>query len=419
MSGKWLKVLRFEITTLISRFSFWFGLVGVPLIGFVILGVATLINTTQVGSAEPVQQMSKLFSQPQDDRPQGFVDLSGLIKYGQGTVKGLDVRQYSSENDASQALTEGAIRGFYVIPADFIKRGDINYYEPEFNVLGGQSDSGAFERMIDYNLLQGDQKTYNWVYSPMNLQSISLAKTDAPERDNSSMLTFFLPYAVMMIFYIIILGTSSLMLSSISKEKENRVIESLLMSISPTEMLLGKIAGLGIIGLVQVFLWVGSGMLMLVVGGLIFSALTGFQLPISMIAWSAIFFILGYIVYASLMAGIGALAPNLKEGSQATTLVILPLMIPLFLISAIIQSPNGAVAVVLSIFPFTSPTTMMMRLSTVSVPFWQLALAVILLVLTAFLIIRMVAQMFRAQTLLSGQSFNIRRWLLAMVGKNP
>lgn len=117
------------------------------------------------------------------------------------------------------------------------------------------------------------------------------------------------------------------------------------------------------------------------------------------------------------MAGIGALVPNLREASQATFLVILPLIIPLMFISLLINRPESTVALVLSLFPLTSPVAMMTRLAATPVPFWQLGLAAVLQALTAIFIVRLVSGMFRAQNLLSGQPFSIKVFLRALAGK--
>jgi ABC-2 type transport system permease protein len=97
--------------------------------------------------------------------------------------------------------------------------------------------------------------------------------------------------------------------------------------------------------------------------------------------------------------------------------VILPMIIPLMFVSVLVQQPNGVLAVGLSLFPLTSPVTMMLRLSVTIVPAWQLALSVILLLVTAVLILRVVARMFRAQTMLSGQPMSLKTIYQLILGK--
>jgi ABC-2 type transport system permease protein len=221
-----------------------------------------------------------------------------------------------------------------------------------------------------------------------------------------------------MLYYVLILMSASLLLNSVTKEKENRVLEILMSSVSSRQLLTGKITGLGIASLFQAVIWVGTGFAVLRLSGRSFDISHAFQLPLSFLAWGFIFFVLGYALYASLMASVGALVPNLREASQATFIVIIPLVIPLMAISIIIRDPNGALATILSLFPLTAPVTMMTRLAATSVPLWQTTLAAILLALTAVWIVRAVANMFRAQTLLSGQPFSLQRLFRALAGKS-
>jgi ABC-2 type transport system permease protein len=237
------------------------------------------------------------------------------------------------------------------------------------------------------------------------------------QRDSEHWLTFFLPYIITFLFYIVILTSSTLMLNSVTSEKQNRVMEILMTSVTPTQMLTGKIIALGITGLLQTVVWLGAGMLMLRYSQNAFDLSAAFQLPISVLLWGIVFFILGYAVYASLMAGVGALVPNLRESSQLTTIVIMPMVIPLIFISSLITTPDSPLSTVLSLFPLTSPVSMMTRLSATTVPFWQIGLAVILLAATAVLLVRASATLFRAQNLLSGKTVSARDFIKALSGK--
>ena len=125
----------------------------------------------------------------------------------------------------------------------------------------------------------------------------------------------------------------------------------------------------------------------------------------------------GYALYASFMAGAGALAPNLREASQVTFLVMVPMIIPLMMIGALSQNPDGALSVGLSLFPLTAPVAMMARMAATEVPLWQGGLSLGLVIVSAVLAVRWVGGLFRTQTLLSGQTFNVKLFLSALVGK--
>lgn len=326
---------------------------------------------------------------------------------------------YPQVSAARRAMDAGEISAYFVVPADYVEKGKLSLYMPEYNLVTSTARSQELVNLINYNLLGGDHALAWGIIQPIQkLDEINVSSQSSPSASvNDSPWVFGLAYGVMMLFFISIMGSSTLLLNSLTNEKENRVIEILMVSTSPRQLLLGKIAGLGLIGLFQMLIWAISSMVLLQLSGSSLNLPSELIMHPSFIAWGILFFILGYLVYASLMAGIGALVPNLREASQVTVLVMLPLMTPMILITALTNMPNGVLAVALSLFPLTAPTTMMMRIFFGHVPLWQLLLSVALLIATTLLVIRLVAGMFRAQTILSGQAFQIKRFFLALVGK--
>lgn len=418
-----LSIFKHEVFTLISRFSFWFGVLGIPIIGFLIYAGINWINQREQqmngeNAESPIAGVQEMFTPAEETRPQGFVDPGGLIQRFPEDTPPADLIAYASESEARRDLDSGKISAYYVIPADYVDNGKLKVYVEEFNLVSSGGRAGQVSRLIAYNLLGGEQNLADLIDRPIvEVDEVSLAPQDAPVRDKDSGLTFFLPYSVSMFFMFSILGSAGMMLNSVAKEKENRIMEVLLLSASPHQLLLGKIVGLGIVGLMQVLIWSVSAFTLMRLSGQTFNLPPEFLLDPSILVWGIVFFLLGYLIYAALLAGVGALVPNLREASQATFIVSLPLMIPLFLISALIDSPNGALSTALSLFPLTSPPSMMLRLAAGSVPLWQILLAVGLLLITTLLVIRAVAGLFRAQTIMTGQSFQIKRFFLALIGK--
>ena len=408
-----LLVLKNEIVNQLTRPSFWLVALGLPLIGALIFAGVGVINRNAAAS----QTVSQVFTSPQDNRPEGYVDLSGLIRQIPASVPAGKFIAFPDETAARKALLTGQISSVYIVSPNYIQDGKVTYIRPDFNPLASSGDqSGSFTWLLQVNLAGGDSLFASLVNGPAKLEDVSLAT--APQPDQKNALALWTPYIVTILFYMLIIGASSLLLSSVSKEKENRVTEVLLTSITSQQLLTGKILGLGIVGLGQTLLWLGMSYLLLNLSGQTFKLPSEIHLPVSFLAWGLVFFLLGYAVYASLMAGLGALAPNLREASQATFVITLPLMIPLFLSSSVfMQEPNGAIATGLSLFPLTAPVAMMARLSAGGVPGWQAALAIVLLALTAVLILRAVAGMFRAQALLSGQGFKLKTYFKALMGK--
>jgi ABC-type Na+ efflux pump permease subunit len=125
--------------------------------------------------------------------------------------------------------------------------------------------------------------------------------------------------------------------------------------------------------------------------------------------WTIVFFILGYLAYACALAALGALAPNMREGSQYTFFLLLPLMVPLWFSQVFVTDPHGVAATAFSLTPLTSPTSMVTRMAAGGVPTWQPVLAALLLAATCYLFVILAARFFRADTLLSAEALTWRR----------
>jgi len=409
--NKTFLVLKHELKTVLTRPSFLFAIFGIPIIGATVFFIAGQLS--KGSSSQNI--LALLISSPPTVQAEGYIDQAGVIKNIPSSVQAGLFVDYPNEAAAIKALESSEIAAYYIIPADYVQTGEITYIRPDFNPIGSSDQSNTMEWILKVNLLGGDEQIASLVNGPKNTERVSLSPE--PQRDANNMLTYFMPYAVMMLFYIILLSSASLLLSSVAKEKENRVMEILMVSVTPRQLLTGKIIGLGIVGLLQVVAWVGTGRILLARSGTTFNLPIAFQLPPSFLIWGLVFFLLGYAVYASLMAGLGALVPNLREASQATILVIFPLIIPMVLNSFLINEPQSIISIVLSLFPLTSPVAMMTRLAAGGVPLWQILLAAILLAGTAVFVVRAVARMFRAQTILSGQPFSRKMFFNTLLGK--
>jgi len=207
--------------------------------------------------------------------------------------------------------------------------------------------------------------------------------------------------------------SSSFMLRSVSREKENLTVEVLLVSLRPRDLMLGKVLGLGLVGLLQMGIWLGGSLLTIQRGGSMLATLgimlSQVTLPPGFLVWGLLYFVLGYILYASALGAIGALAPNARETGQFTYIVMVPMMIPVLLSNAFVESPNGALATIVSLFPLTAPTAMLPRLAAGGVPFWQPIVSLVGLAITTYLFVLIAARFFRADTLLSSASMSWAR----------
>jgi len=183
----------------------------------------------------------------------------------------------------------------------------------------------------------------------------------------------------------------------------------LLVSVSPRALMLGKVIGLGAVSLMQMVIWVAVGGLALEGGLTTYLGALDVSLPAGLGAYLIVYVALGYLSYAASLAAIGALAPNLREGAQFQFLVLLPLLLPLFLYYPLTEEPNGVLAVVLSLVPFSAPMAMALRLTMTAVPGWQVAVSIAGMAATSYVLVVLAARFFRADTLLSGAAITWSR----------
>jgi ABC-2 type transport system permease protein len=411
MKKTWI-VFKTEFINTLTRRSFLLTLILVPLVPALILGGVALFGD----DGDDGQGMG-IFQPPQPESlTEGMVDRAGIITTLPDWVSEERLIAYSSEEAARQAALAGEISGYYVIQKDFIQTGAVHYNREDFNPLSALDSTEIMQEVIEFNLLGADPQRYRLFEEPVQIEQIDLDPEEV-DRDEDNILAFYVPYGVTMLFYVLILTSASLMLNSVAKEKENRVMEILVSSIKPNQLLVGKILGLGLVGLLQMVFWMGSGLILLHLGGDTLNIPPSLQLSPEIFLWGIPFFILGYLLYATIMAGAGALVPNVKESTQATFIVILPILVPLIMIGVIINQPDAPLPVILSLIPFTAPNTIMTRMAVTSVPVWQLLLSMALLGITIFFLIRAVTKMFRAQLLLTGKKFNLGLYIKALSGK--
>jgi ABC-2 type transport system permease protein len=405
--NKTLLVMRNEIITTARRPSFLLVAFGLPMVAMIVMLIASLMNRASPPAATDAGTRSS------PTQAEGFVDRSGIIKLVPAGIPPRSLIAFPDEAAARQSLQSGSIQAYYVVAEDYVRSGRIDYVHPRASLTLSDASSWTIRWTLLVNMLGGDTALASSVWAPMDLKVTSLARQQRAG-DNASL--DMLPYAVAFVLYVVLIMATSLLRNSTGEERKNRVQEILLMSVSPQQLLAGKIAGLGVVGLGQMLLWAVITSALLRIGGQTFSFLAGFDLPASFIVWATIFFLLGYAVYGSLLAGLGALTgPNVPGSSTADFVIIWPSFLPLLFWMVTAEDPHGALSVGLSLFPLTAPVGMLLRLVAGDVPLWQTVLSALLMAVTAYAVLRAVARVFRAQLLLTGQTMTAGRFLAVLL----
>ena len=376
---KWITIAKHEYTYNVQRKEFLFVTLGLPLFIFVIVGLPVLLAASSTGYEE---------------YRIGYVDKTGLFDPGNFT-------RYANEELAKKELLEGGITHFFVIPADYVASGKIDIFSIKRKFPGSSAVEGQIEGFLLDNLLKGEKKDIAArAKSPMDSEYFTLGESGGSSRQDMSALIISIAFAVF--FMLSIFTSSNFLLQSVVEEKENRVMEILLSSVSHRELLVGKVFGLGAVGLTQIVIWQAVGITFLSSGpaaGLL--AMINISVPLMMFALG--YFVLGYLVFASIMAGVGAVSTTSREGQQIAGIFTVTGSIPLLISQFIIANPDAVLTRALSYFPLTSPITMVMRLSTAGVEFYEVVISAFLLMASILIAIELSVKVFRASLLMYGK----------------
>lgn len=397
--NKTLLIIRHEFLTLVRRKGFIIMMLMFPLIGFGAIGIYQIVQAVD----DP--------SDPGDVPSIGYVDEFGGFE-GYTSQGNITFTPFETEDKATDALLAEDIDEYFVIPGDYIVRGVVTRYLLEKELDVHEETRWAMRVFLQSNLLEGQIDPYvaERVKSPMWLQSIRLDEEGRIASDQGGAAAFIVPVLFGFLLVMAIGSSSGYLLQGLGEEKENRIMEVLLSSVSTRQLLVGKVLGLGAAGLLQVVIWLVSVMVLArlaseTVGG----ELAGIQVPDNMMILGIVYFVLGYLLFAVLQAGIGAIGANAKESGQMSVVFIVPAILPLYVFMLFLrENPDHILSTVLTMIPITAPMTVFMRLGMSEIPVWELALSICLMVVSIVGGLWLSSKAFRVFLLMYGKTPGLR-----------
>lgn len=400
--NKILLVAKHEFMSTLKRRSALFTIFGLPLLMLLIVAGINWLNRTQGGDNSSL--LAEIVSDGDEDLPTGLIDDTGQLHTFSPPADDVFVL-FPSLDAARVAYDADEISSYFYIPADYLERGEIVQYGEDQSL--GSNEGQVLYRVLVENFVPESAAASLVIWPIQQYEEIDLSATEDQGQQNY-FANLALALGVALLFFLTVMGAAGYLLQSLGKEKENRIMEILLSSIRPFQLLVGKVLGLGGIGLLQMAVWTVITFFFFRGSEGPFNNLTLPSLP--MAVWLLIFFhfVIGYLVYASLFAGLGAITPSVKESSQYTFLLMLPTLFPLWFNSIMISAPNGTFATALSLIPLTAPIAMPMRLVMTTVPTWQWLVSLGCSFGTALLLLWGATKFFRSRTLLAGQSLSLR-----------
>lgn len=415
MSKLWT-VLWYEYKRHVLKKTFILALLSMPLVILLAVGIGCYIDRTEnnplpVGYVDNVGLLSNPMPVPQ----------SGSRPMTASVPRLVPLLAFETEAAARVALDAREIQAYYVVSVDYYetKRVDLVYIEPptgnanrqfwdfmQINLLSDLPPDVARRAVADSNLI------VRWPDGTPG---------GAREFSQRTFMSTFAPLFGGLAFILLLFMASGYLMGAVAEEKENRTMEILVTSLSPGRLIGGKLLGIVAVTFTQLLAWIGFGVLAVWIGGdvLGITLLQNLSLDPSMVAKMTALAVPAFVMVAALMMALGATVTEVHEAQQATVVFALPFMAPYWFASLLLDNPDSALAVVLSLFPPTSLSTLSFRVAFSPVPDWQIAASSILTACCALAAVWLAGRAFRLGMLRYGQRLSFRELLRRPMRHRP
>lgn len=375
------------------------------------------LQTALAGGETGTAKATDLQNRDPDDRFQSLSAMAGSnVELENVPVEGINLEQITRELNARIQSKE--ISGYLLLPPNLLDGGKAAFFGRNTgDVFTKRLLQGALTRAVREQRLKEaniDAKTIAALSQPVQLEMLKAGTSG--ERDSGE--GFVLVFAAGFVMYLTILMYGQVILGAVIEEKETRIAEILFSSVRPFTLMLGKLVGVSLVALTQLAIW-GLAFGAFALYGVNVLASRGMpvhvpHIPSIHFLYFGLFFLLGYFIYATLYALVGSMVTTAQEGGQLAMPIVLILVIGFYLFLPVSRSPDSSFAFWVSMFPFFSPVTMMVRIVTQTPPFWQIALSLGLGFGSVLLITWFASRIYRIGMLMYGKRASIPeawRWM--------
>jgi ABC-2 type transport system permease protein len=348
-----------------------------------------------------------------DTAPVGYIDPAGFLKdplpmedSGDIFDPVIEFLPYQTLAAAQSDLEAEIIQAIYVLPEDFPQTQDVQLIyleEPGSNV------TNQFMNFVRHNLMASDNLNLQVEKRLADGSLVTFVTLDGSrEFREDQWYVIFMPFIAGIIFIFVVMTSGGYLMQAVVEEKENRTMEIVITSVTPGQLMTGKIIGNIGVGLTQLVVWFIFGWIGLKVAGQFVPFLQDFSLPPNYIGTVLLIALPAFVMVAALMAAIGATMTEMREAQQIQSMISLSITVPFYLTNSLMFHPNSTLAYVMSYFPLTSPLTILIRQSVTVIPAWQMALHVALLVVFAVFSIWFAGKAFRLGMLQYGRKITLK-----------
>lgn len=389
----------------LRRPAFLFAVFGTPLI----IIVALVLSIGLIDSGPDLSEYGTV----------GYVDSSAaqVLAPGEPLEDYPDLfARYETTEAADEAARAGTLAAYFELPEEYLDNGQVILYTMQ-PAPDGLFD--AIEDLLATNLAVGIPNEIA-VDLLANGASFDVTAYDVNRTfdENGGFFVVFMPIIFGFLLIMSSVTTSTFLMNGLVEEKTNRIMEVLITSVKPSELLLGKLLGMGALGLMQIVLLLAAGVIGLNIAQQN-NVLGGLTIPPDLIVLAIVYYLLSYFLLAAVSIAIGAVVGSEQESRQLSAFMVLPVMLPYILLVSFIIDPNGPVPTLLSLIPFTAPMAILMRTGMTNVPLWQIAVSITGLVILNVIVMWAAARLFKWGVLSTNKMPGLGRIIQALRGRAP
>lgn len=400
--AKMLNVARWEFVQKAKTKAYIISLVLTPAIMLVFAVLPTLLATKADSSTKQFliyDETGALAAPLQKTLSERYKLSDGQPNYALVPIDAKAMSRDEAIQKYKQPLLNDEYTGMLIIPGDVLNSRKLEYRganvgnEIEVRKIGNELERLIIERsLIEHGI---NQSAYSDASREISLSTIKVTK-DNNNTESGFIEVFISAYGSSILLFMLIIVTGQLLVRSLFEEKNNRIIEILLSSCSPVELMIGKLVGLSGLGILQVVVWLSIGL----GAGLQFGTIPD---VFSLLPFLLMYMLLGYLFYAAILIGVGSLATTEQEAQQVTAYMSIVIMLPVALIMPLMQNPTSTLVKTLSYVPFLTPTIMTMRIAVLKPSGWEIAASVVVMLVSIVAVMYVSARIFRVAILSYGK----------------
>lgn len=422
MNSKIITIIKHEYLSRVKSKGFIIGTLIGPLLMLLVFAIPAVVA---------------IFSENQTEKKIAIIDKTGM--FGQDIVK-KDPNKYFLSNDSKDDLYNKVLSeeldGYLYLDSSVLSSGKAFVYSRGGGGLGFET---SLEKNISniirhQRLIEAGANAKVMQILDEDVEIVTNKVTEKGTTKDYTAVYSGIGYFLGFVIYILMLMYGQTVMKGVIEEKANRIIEVIASSAKPFEIMMGKVIGIGAVGLTQVSVWlVISAIGITIAGGGVSTfiepnmtgvpnaqqgIMNGFEMPY-ISPWLGIaflfYFLSGYFIYSTLFAAVGSAVDQEQDAQQLQWPITIPIILPILFIFNVMSNPDGTLAVILSLIPFFSPILMMVRVAATEVPIWQVILSVVLLIGTFFGSLWFAAKVYRVGILMYGKKTTIKdliKWFM-------